>query len=127
MKINILAVLETTGLAVVSKEATSIAHAHGEPVTLSVRVQRDDGVHCNPVHRVYTLRICPTEASAGPVYKTTASPTIASADWTQEVPVNIPRSVPPGTYRWDLFVTDDEQTYQAVLESSWQILSSTLT
>jgi hypothetical protein len=125
MKIRILAVLQLTGLGVVSPESTSIAHAHGEPVTLSVSVQSDDGMHCNPAGRTYTLRISPTVDGAGPIYRTTLTPNAAQADWSQDIPVAIPISVPPGTYRWDLFVTHGEQSYAAVLESSWQILSST--
>lgn len=125
MKVRIAAVLQLTGLNVVEPEATSIAHVHGEPVTLSVRVQTDDGMHCNPANRTYTLRICPTTDGAGPIYKTTVSPTTASADWAQDIPVNIPLGIPPGTYRWDLFITHAEQSFASVRESSWQILSST--
>lgn len=127
MKINILAVLSTTGLKVVEPEATSIAHPYGEPVTLSVHVQRDDGMHCNPANRTYTLRISPPVVGAGPVYKTSVTPTEASTDWRQDIPVNLPNGIPAGTYRWDLSVTDEGTAHMATLEASWQILSSTRT
>jgi len=125
VKIPALAVLGMTGLTVAEPEALSIAHARGESVTLAVRVRSDDGMYCSPVGCVFTLRISPTFEGAGSIFRSVTTPTSASPDWVQDLVISL-SNVPVGTYKWDLFIARGGSNYQAIPESSWQVLDSTL-
>lgn len=118
IKLRVSTFLMDRGTRLVAAQPHAIEVPHGEGVTLSGQVYRDDLTIPDLTGLTITFRIV-TPTSGSKLYEATSTNGDRHGRFT--LTATPPTSIQPGTYHWDLWLSLGGAPYQIMPLSAWNV------
>lgn len=121
MRKIVSAVLNTTGLELVRPRTIHIDSRIGEPFSMEVHVKRDDNTIPNLTGA--TLRYRLYDQRGLKLYETTATGANSASQGVVTLSIDLPTSLNPKAYSWDVWCSIGDDRYQIIPTSVWRVTS----